>query len=511
MAAEALSDLGALDRFALARAAAASVPNQLLVAGLWSESASGARFAVEDPATGEPIAMVADAGPRDARVALDAAVRAAPEWAATAPDRRAAILRAVGAELRRRTTELAALLTLEMGKPLAESTGEVAYAADFFTWYAEEARRIAGTTTTAPAGHADILTLRSPVGPCLLVTPWNFPLAMPARKLAPALAAGCTTVLKPSELTPLSALALADILHHCGIPAGVVNVLLTTDAAALVEPLLADERLRKLSFTGSTAVGKRLMAQAAQGVLRLSLELGGNAPFLVCADADLDAAVDGAFVAKMRNGGQACTAANRFYVERPLAAEFVRRLSDRLGALRLGHGLDDDVEVGPLINRAAAGKVTGLVESAVAGGAHQVASAKIPAGARETFVAPTVLTDVPPDAELLRSEIFGPVAPVVVIDGIEDALRRANDTRFGLAAYAYTGSLHTAHRLATGLEAGMVAINGGLVSNVAAPFGGVKWSGLGREGAAVGLHEFLEERAITLHNEIRYDLRHDHG
>jgi len=463
MAAEALSDVGAHDRFALARAAAASVPNQLLVAGTWSESASGARFAVEDPATGEPIAMVADAGPRDARVALDAAVRAAPEWAATAPDRRAAILRAVGAELRRRTTELAALLTLEMGKPLAESTGEVAYAADFFTWYAEEARRIAGS------------------------------------------------VLTPSELTPLSALALADILHRCGIPAGVVNVLLTTDAAALVEPLLADERLRKLSFTGSTAVGKRLMAQAAQGVLRLSLELGGNAPFLVCADADLDAAVDGAFVAKMRNGGQACTAANRFYVERPLAAEFVRRLSDRLGALRLGHGLDDDVEVGPLINRAAAGKVTGLVESAVAGGAHQVASGKIPAGARETFVAPTVLTDVPPDAELLRSEIFGPVAPVVVVDGIEDALRRANDTRFGLAAYAYTGSLHTAHRLATGLEAGMVAINGGLVSNVAAPFGGVKWSGLGREGAAVGLHEFLEERAITLHNEIRYDLRHDHG
>src|SRR3954447_9402961 len=499
MTAETRHDVEADERFALARAAAGSVPADVFVGGAWLEPAGGARFAVADPATGETIAMVADGGPRDALAALDAAVGAAREWAGAAPDFRSAVLARICAELRRQTPELAALLTFENGKPLHEAIGEVAYAADYFAWYAEEARRIAGTMAVAPAGNADILTLRAPVGPCLLITPWNFPLAMPARKLAAALAAGCTVVLKPSELTPLSTLALAEIMRVAGAPPGTVNVIPTTQPAALVETLLAEDGLRKLSFTGSGPVGRRLMEQAARGVLRLSLELGGNAPFVVCADADLDAAVDGAMVAKMRNGGQACTAANRFYVDRQVASEFVQRLGDRMSALRLGHGLDDDVDVGPLISRAAARKVTGLMERAVAGGAQLAARATVPDGSAETFVAPTVLTDVPAGAELLRTEIFGPVAPVVVVDGVDEALWRANNTPLGLAAYAYTGSLSTARRLATHLEAGTVAINGGLVSNAATPFGGVKGSGLGREGAAAGLEEYLELRAVTIY------------
>jgi succinate-semialdehyde dehydrogenase/glutarate-semialdehyde dehydrogenase len=389
-------------------------------------------------------------------------------------------------------------MTLEMGKPVADSRAEIAYAAEFFRWFSEEAVRIDGRYTFEPNGRGRLLVLRQPVGPCLLITPWNFPMAMATRKLGPAIAAGCTTVVKPAGLTPLSMLALAQILAEAGLPAGVLNVITTSDSGATTAPVIADPRLRKLSFTGSTEVGKRLMAAAAEQVLRVSMELGGNAPFLVFADADLDAAVDGAVLAKMRNIGEACTAANRFHVHSSVAAEFAERLAKRLEAMKVGRGTDPGVEVGPLIDAKAVTKVAELVEDARSKGARVLAGGEALGGAGH-FYAPTVLADVPADARMLREEIFGPVAPVVSFGTDEEAIAAANATEYGLVAYAYTTSLERALRVVEALETGMVGLNQGLVSNPAAPFGGVKQSGFGREGGHEGINEYVNVKYVAVH------------
>jgi len=474
----------------------ASVPKGLFIGGSWREATGGGLFAVEDPSTGATLAEVADATPGDAVVALDAAVAAQPAWAATAPRERGEILRRAYERLVERTEDFALLMTLEMGKPLADARAEVAYAAEFFRWFAEESVRIDGRYAVAPAGGGRLLVMRQPVGPCLF-TPWNFPIAMGTRKIGPAIAAGCTMVCKPAELTPLSMLALADLLTEVGVPPGVLNVVTTTKAGDVTEPVIADGRLRKLSFTGSTPVGKALIRLAAENVLKVSMELGGNAPFVVFEDADLDAAVDGAIVAKMRNMGEACTAANRFHVHRSLAPEFARRLAERLAAMKVGRGTEDDVKVGPLIEAKARVKVAALVDDAVAKGARPLLGGHALDGPGY-FYAPTVLTDVPGDARLLREEVFGPVAPVVAFDTDDEAVAAANDTEYGLVAYVYTSGLDRALRVCERIETGMVGLNQGLVSNPAAPFGGVKQSGFGREGGLEGIDEYLETKYVAI-------------
>ena len=474
-----------------------SVPTELFVGGEWRPASTGARFGVQDPATEETLVEIADGAAGDAMAALDAAVEAQSSWAETSPRERGEILRRSFELLTERSDEIAALITLEMGKSLAESKAEVAYGAEFLRWFSEEAVRIRGMYMTAPSGDGRLMTTRQPVGPCLLVTPWNFPLAMATRKLGPAIAAGCTTVVKPAQLTPLTTLAVAKILQEAGLPDGVCNVITTTKSGETVGPLLADPRLRKLSFTGSTEVGRKLMAQAAENVLRISLELGGNAPFVVMDDADLDAALEGAYVAKMRNVGQSCVAANRFLVHESVAAEFTKRMADRLSDLRLGHGIDDGVEVGPLIDGDARDKVVELVDDAIDKGAHVIAGGNVPEG-KGFFYEPTVLGDVTADARCQREEIFGPVAPVRSFASADEAINAANDTEFGLVAYLYTRDVKRALEMCEALDTGMVGLNRGMVSNPAGPFGGVKQSGLGREGGSEGIEEYVSVKYVAV-------------
>ena len=474
-----------------------AVPTGLLVGGQWRPAATGATFSVEDPSTGRTITEVADATSADALQALDAASKAQPGWAAVPPRERSEILRRAYDLLTERQEDLALLMTLEMGKPLPEARGEIAYAAEFFRWFSEEAVRIDGGYSVAPNGQGRFLVMRQPVGPCLLITPWNFPMAMGTRKIGPAVAAGCTMVVKPAEQTPLSMLALAGILQESGLPDGVLNLVTTSDPGAVMEPLIRDGRARKLSFTGSTAVGRKLLEQCADQVMRTSMELGGNAPFLVFEDADLDAAVDGAMLAKMRNTGEACTAANRFYVHSTVADEFARRLGERMAALPIGRGVEEGVVVGPLIDGDARHKVSTLVEDAVRRGAEIVVGGE-PVAGDGYFYKPTVLTGVPGDAQMRHDEIFGPVAPISTFESEDEAVNAANDTEYGLVAYVFTRDLDRAIRVSERLETGMVGLNQGIVSNPAAPFGGVKHSGLGREGGHVGIEEFLETKFVAL-------------
>jgi len=472
-----------------------SVPKQLFIGGAWRDATGGATFAVEDPSTGRQLAQVADATVEDGTAALDAAVAAQAEWGRAAPRDRGEILRRAFELITARADDLARLMTLEMGKTLAESRAEIAYAAEFFRWFSEEAVRIHGRYAVAPDGATRLLTLKQPVGPCLMITPWNFPLAMATRKIGPAVAAGCTMVLKPAGLTPLSALAAADILREAGLPDGVLNVVTTSHTGAVMGPLIADPRLRKLTFTGSTEVGRTLIEQSAQNLLRVSMELGGNAPFLVFDDADLDAAVEGAMLAKMRNIGEACTAANRFLVQASVADEFAGRLAERMSALRLGRGVDDGTDVGPLVEEAQRTKVAELVDDAVSRGARVLTGGSLVEG-DGWFYQPTVLTDVPKDARLRAEEIFGPVAAIVRFDDEAEAIEQANATEYGLVAYAFTRDFARATRVFEALETGMVGINQGIVSNPAAPFGGVKSSGFGREGGFEGIDEYLETKYV---------------
>ncbi|MGI5119445.1 NAD-dependent succinate-semialdehyde dehydrogenase [Marinactinospora thermotolerans] len=473
------------------------VPKQLFIGGEWRDAASGATFKVEDPSTGAVLCEVADAGVDDAFAALTAADAAQPTWAAHPPRERGEILRRAYELLMARQDELGLLMTLEMGKPLAEAKGEIAYAAEFFRWFAEEAVRIEGGYSVSPDGRSRFLVMRRPAGPAMLITPWNFPMAMGTRKIGPAVAAGCTMVLKPAQQTPLSALALAAVLKEAGLPDGVLSVIPTSDAGGVTEPLLTDGRIRKVSFTGSTAVGRTLLKQSADQVLRTSMELGGNAPFLVFDDADLDAAVEGAMLAKMRNIGEACTAANRIYVQAGVAEEFARRLGERMSALRMGRGTEEGVQVGPLIDARAREKVQGLVDDAVGRGARVLVGGG-PGDGAGYFYRPTVLADVPQESRLAHTEIFGPVAPVISFESESEAVAAANDTEYGLVSYLFTRDLGRAFRVSEALETGMVGLNQGIVSNPAAPFGGVKHSGLGREGGRVGIDEFLETKYVGI-------------
>jgi len=473
-----------------------TVPKQLYIDGEWRDGSKGT-FSVEDPATGETLVEVADASEDDAKAALDAAAAAGPEWAAYPPRERGEILRRAFEKIIAHEDELALLMTLEMGKPLKESKAEVAYGAEFLRWFSEQAVRIEGRYATSPNGQGRLLTMQQPVGPCLLITPWNFPLAMGTRKVGPAIAAGCTMVVKPAQLTPLSMLALAKILEDAGLPKGVLNLVTATSSGETMGPLIADPRLRKLSFTGSTEVGKKLMAQASDNLLRLSMELGGNAPFIVFDDADIDSAVQGAVIAKMRNIGEACTAANRFHVAGAIADEFAEKLAGKLGSMKVGRGTDDGVEVGPLIDDNQRSKVSELVEDAVGRGAKALVGGHARDGAGY-FYDPTVLTEVPDDARLLTEEIFGPVAPVKGFADEDEAIAAANDTEFGLVAYVFTSNLKRALRVCEKLETGMVGLNQGMVSNAAAPFGGIKQSGFGREGGPEGIEEYLETKYVAV-------------
>jgi len=474
-----------------------NVPKGLLIDGQWRGSSDGRVFVVSDPSNEEPLAQVADATVADGHAALAAAARSQTSWAAMPPRERGELLRAAYELITLRAEHFAMLMTLEMGKPLAESRAELTYGAEFFRWFSEEAVRVAGRWSPAPNGATRLLTMKHPVGPTLMITPWNFPLAMGTRKIGAAIAAGCTMVVKPAHETPLTMLALADLLQEVGVPAGVLNVIPTSRAAAVCEPLLRDPRTRKLTFTGSTAVGRLLVEQSAHQLLRVSMELGGNAPFIVFDDANLDAAVDGAMLAKMRNNGEACTAANRFLVHESLTDQFARRLADRMQALVVGRGTDPDTDVGPLIDQKALTKVSHLVDDAVAKGATLHCGGK-PVGERGYFFAPTVLTGVPQEAAIEGEEIFGPVAPVTSFKTEDEVVQRANGTPYGLAAYLYTRDVTRAFRVAEALEFGMVGINQGVVSNPAAPFGGVKASGFGREGGVEGIEEYLETKYVGL-------------
>jgi succinate-semialdehyde dehydrogenase/glutarate-semialdehyde dehydrogenase len=474
-----------------------SVPKRLLIGGEWRDGSGGGTVAVEDPATGQDLCEVADATPEDATAALDAAVETQAEWAAVPPDERSEILHRAFEALNERADELALLMTLEMGKSLAESRAEIAYAAEFFRWFSGEALRIDGYYRVAGNAASRVWVMRQPVGPSYLITPWNFPMAMGTRKVGPAVAAGCTMVWKPASQTPLCALALAEILAECGLPPGVLNVITSSSSSAISEPLISDRRLRKLSFTGSTEVGRKLIAQSADNVLRVSMELGGNAPFLVFADADLDRVMEGALLAKMRNIGEACTSANRFYVAEELADEFASRLAERMGALRLGRGTEQGVDVGPLIDSDQRQRVRELVDDAVSKGAEALVGGREADGAGY-FFEPTVLGGVPEAARVVREEIFGPVAPVASFDSTDEAIAAANDTEYGLVAYVFTRDLDRARYVCEGLETGMVGLNQGMVSNAAAPFGGVKHSGIGREGGREGTEEFLETKYVAV-------------
>jgi succinate-semialdehyde dehydrogenase / glutarate-semialdehyde dehydrogenase len=472
-------------------------PRQLLIGGVWVDATGGATMPVDNPATGDGLTSVADASPEDGRRALDAAVGAQRDWARTAPRRRSEILRNAYDLLHAQVEDLALLMTLEMGKPLDEARGEVRYAAEFMRWFSEEAVRIDGGYATTPDGTKRALVTASPVGPCLLITPWNFPLAMGARKIAPAIAAGCTMVLKPAPQTPLSSLALAGLLTDAGLPAGVLNVVTTSRAGELTEPLLRSGDVRKLSFTGSTNVGRFLLEQSGAAVIRTSMELGGNAPFIVFGDADLGVAVDAAMQAKMRNTGEACTAANRFYVHEDVADEFSRRLAERMSALHTAPGWTDGSQVGPLIDAPSLAKVERLVADAVARGATVVTGGR-PVGGQGYFYPPTVLTGVDPASEMWSTEIFGPVAAVQTFGDGDDVVALANDTPWGLVGYVFSQDVDRAIGVSEDLEVGMVGLNCGIVSDPATPFGGVKESGLGREGGRVGIDESLEYKLISM-------------
>ncbi|HWI21590.1 MAG TPA: NAD-dependent succinate-semialdehyde dehydrogenase [Baekduia sp.] len=479
------------------QAVLAAVPKGLFVGGQFRDAAGQATLEVEDPATGEPLAVVADASPEDALAALAAADEAFVTYRTMAPRERGEILRRAYELMHERADDLALLMTLEMGKPVAEAHGEVMYAASYLRWYAEEAVRMDGRFGRGESGAAHVLTMRQPVGPCLFITPWNFPLAMGARKMAPALAAGCTVVVKPAAQTPLSMLALAGLLQEAGLPAGVVNVVPAERAAEAMAPVIADPRLRKLSFTGSTNVGKTLLAQASEQVLRVSMELGGNAPFLVFEDADIDKAVAGALAAKMRNMGEACTAANRFLVHEAVAPEFSTRLAAAMGRLEVGRGTEASSQVGPLIDTAARDKVEELVAEAVDGGAR-VLTGGSRFGEQGYFFEPTVLEDVAPGARLLSEEIFGPVAPITTFVTDDEAIATANATEYGLVAYVFTENVGRAFRVIEAVETGMVGFNQGFVANAGAPFGGIKHSGFGREGGPEGLSEYLSTKYVAL-------------
>ncbi|HEX2387991.1 MAG TPA: NAD-dependent succinate-semialdehyde dehydrogenase [Solirubrobacterales bacterium] len=474
-----------------------SAPKQLLIGGEWRDSGNGEKFAVGDPSTGESLCEIADATADDARAALDAAVAAQQDWAATAPNTRADILQNAFELMAGRADDLALLMTLEMGKSIAESKGEIAYASEFFRWNAGEALRLTGDYKVGGNGASRVMVMRQPVGPCYLITPWNFPTAMGTRKIGPAIAAGCTMVMKPAQNTPLSMLALAALLEECGLPAGVLNVITSTSSSEVSKPIIGDPRLRKLSFTGSTEVGRMLIEQSAGNVLKTSMELGGNAPFLVFEDADLDAAVEGAMIAKMRNVGEACTAANRFHVHESVAEAFAAKLAERMGGLKVGRGTEADVDVGPLIDDDQRSKVAELVDDAVAKGAEALIGGKQVEGAG-SFYEPTVLAHIPGDARLLKEEIFGPVAPVATFSTEEEAIAAANDTEFGLVSYVFTNDVKRALRVCEKLETGMIGLNQGLVSNAGAPFGGVKASGLGREGGNEGILEYLETKYVAI-------------
>jgi succinate-semialdehyde dehydrogenase/glutarate-semialdehyde dehydrogenase len=471
-------------------------PTRLLIGGQWTDGRAGT-LPVLNPATEDLLAEVADASPEDALEAVAAAAEALPLWAARPPRERGECLRRAYELMTARAEPLARLMVAENGKALRDARGEILYAAEFFRWYAEEAVRIDGHLSVAPSGANKIMVVRQPVGVSYMITPWNFPAAMATRKIGPALAAGCTVVLKPAKETPLTALAVAQLLAEAGVPDGVVNVLPTGKPGPMTQAVLADPRVRKLSFTGSTEVGRMLLKQAADYVINCSMELGGNAPFLVFDDADIDAAVEGAFVAKMRNGGEACTAANRFYVHEKVAAEFSAKLTDRLAALKLGPGLEDGVDLGPLVNADTRAKVAELVDSATGAGAKVLTGGHAPDRAGY-FYEPTVLDGVPAGAGILSEEIFGPVAPIVRFSDPDEAIALANDTEYGLVSYLYSGDLRRALQVAEKLEAGMVGINRGVVSDPAAPFGGVKQSGLGREGSHEGLLEYTETKYIAV-------------
>ena len=473
----------------------AKVPTQLFIGGEWVDSTSGRAIHVQDPATGSVIATIADASVEDGARAMDAAAAAQDSWATTPPRVRGEILRRAFDLLQDRADEFALLMTLEMGKPLAEARGEVAYGGEFLRWFSEEAVRITGRYNTTPEGNGRMIVTHLPVGPSFLITPWNFPLAMATRKIAPAIAAGCTSVIKPAELTPLTTLYFARLLEDAGLPKGVVNVITTSTSRDVSGPIIADPRLRKLSFTGSTGVGQQLMKQASENVLRTSMELGGNAPFLVFEDADLDKAVDGAMLAKFRNIGQACTAANRFIVHESVADEFARRVTERVSGMRVGRGTEDGVAIGPLINDDAVAKADELVRDAVDRGATVLTGGEV-LDRDGSFYAPTVVSGVAQGSDILREEIFGPVLSIITFTDEADAVAKANDTEYGLVSYAFTKDLARGQRLIESLQTGMMGLNVGVVSNAAAPFGGVKQSGIGREGGFEGIHEYLETKYV---------------
>ncbi|WP_249644585.1 NAD-dependent succinate-semialdehyde dehydrogenase [Nocardia sputi] len=475
-----------------------SVPKQLWIGGRPVDATGAGTFAVHNPSTGEVLTHVADATPEDAVRALDAAVAVQDDWAATPARERGEILRSVFERITARAEDFALLMTLEMGKALPESRNEVRYGAEFFRWFSEEAVRVHGRYLHAPSGAGRIMVHKQPVGPCLAITPWNFPLAMGTRKIGPALAAGCTMIVKPASATPLTMLLLAELFGEAGLPDGVLSVLTSSRSGAVTQPLLDDPRLRKLTFTGSTEVGKKLVEKSANRLLRTSMELGGNAPFVVFDDADVDAAVQGAMLAKLRNGGEACTAANRFHVHNSVLEEFTTKFVEAISSsVRLGPGADPDTTLGPLINEEQLRKVGELVDDAVAAGARVLIGGKAPEGPGWFYPA-TVLRDVPPQARILREEVFGPVAPIVGFQTEEQGLAAANDTEFGLVSYVYTRDLDRALRIAEGLESGMVGVNRGVISDPAAPFGGVKESGFGREGGTEGIEEYLSTKYIAL-------------
>jgi succinate-semialdehyde dehydrogenase/glutarate-semialdehyde dehydrogenase len=474
-----------------------AIPTDLWIGGKWVAASGGKRVDVFNPSSGQKICDIADCDVADAIAAVDAADKAAPGWAATTPRQRAEILRKCYEKMVENIEWLAYLISLENGKALPDSRSEVLYAAEFFRWYAEECCHVLGEMAMAPASGARIMVQYQPIGISLLITPWNYPAAMATRKIAPALAAGCTVICKPATETPLTAFAVAQILHDCGVPAGVVNVLTTSKASALSKAVLHDPRVRKISFTGSTPVGTALLKEAADQVISSSMELGGNAPFIVCKDADLNAALDGAMLAKMRNSGEACTAANRFYVHKDVYQGFTDGIVARMAAIKLGDAVDPDSTLGPMINEKAVIKIGELVDDAVAKGA------KLLLGGQRlnrpgSYYPPTVLADVPDNADMMREEIFGPVVSLQAFEDEADAIRKANDTEYGLAAYLYTQDLKRGFQLCEKIDAGMIGLNRGIMSDPAAPFGGVKASGLGREGSHHGLIEFCEAKYVSV-------------
>lgn len=474
-----------------------SVPKGLFIGGEWIDATGGKTLDVRDPATNEVIAKVADATAEDAVAALDAAVAAQEEWAATPPRRRSDILRRAWELVQERKEQLALIMTLEMGKPFKEALGEVGYGGEFLRWFSEEAVRITGRYGSNPEGTGQMIVSQRPVGPCFFITPWNFPFAMATRKIAPALAAGCTSVIKPPQLTPLTTMYFVTLLEEAGLPKGVVNVVTSSSSSRVSEPIISDRRLRKLSFTGSTSVGKKLIAQAAENVLRVSMELGGNAPFVVFEDADLDKAVDGAMAAKFRNIGQACTAANRIIVHEHIAEAFTAKVAERVAKMKIGRGTEEGVEIGPLIDGDAVAKAEELVQDAVAKGATLVHGGERLDGPG-TFFQPTVISGLTTDAKIMSEEIFGPVFAVTTFKTEDEAVRLANDTEYGLVSYVFTEDLARGHRMIERLETGMMGLNAGVVSNAAAPFGGVKQSGMGREGGFEGIHEYLSTKYTLL-------------